>query len=186
MKPLRWSGIRSGSPSDPFAHPNSAARGDGADPDGADPVRPVRSHLYSRIPSPQRVVMARIRLNFCWAFGYNLLGVPLATGIFYPAFGLSLPPMFAGGAMALSSVPAASPPCRLPTLPPPHPAPRVPFSYHDRRLPTAPPSSPIITQWPLHPFLNLAGVRHLLLTPSALLPPTKEVCAIQHAGFQHT
>ena len=48
--------------------------------------------------------MSRIRLNFCWAFGYNLLGVPLAAGLLYPPFGLELPPMFAGAAMALSSV----------------------------------------------------------------------------------
>lgn len=51
-----------------------------------------------------RCVIARIRLNFAWAMGYNLLGIPLAAGVFYPAFMLRLPPMFAGLAMALSSV----------------------------------------------------------------------------------
>jgi len=51
-----------------------------------------------------RAVLARIRLNFCWAMGYNLIGIPLAAGVFYPAFMLRLPPMFAGLAMAASSV----------------------------------------------------------------------------------
>ncbi|KAJ1632246.1 HAD-like domain-containing protein [Pavlovales sp. CCMP2436] len=51
-----------------------------------------------------RAVIARIRLNFAWAMGYNLLGIPLAAGLFYPAFMLRLPPMFAGLAMAASSV----------------------------------------------------------------------------------
>jgi len=48
-------------------------------------------------------VMSRIRLNFIWAFGYNVVGLPLAAGVFYPGWRLHLPPMFAGAAMALSS-----------------------------------------------------------------------------------
>ena len=51
-----------------------------------------------------QAVMRRIRLNFIWAFGYNLIGLPVAAGVFYPSFGVQLPPMFAGLAMALSSV----------------------------------------------------------------------------------
>ena len=50
-----------------------------------------------------RAVIRRIRLNFVWAFAYNMLGVPLAAGVFYPHWGWHLPPMFAGAAMALSS-----------------------------------------------------------------------------------
>ncbi|MBI4801778.1 MAG: heavy metal translocating P-type ATPase [Elusimicrobia bacterium] len=42
--------------------------------------------------------------NLLWAFGYNLILIPLAAGALYPAFGLLIPPYFAGGAMALSSV----------------------------------------------------------------------------------
>jgi len=57
---------------------------------------PVSLHL-------SKVVMRRIRLNFVWAFGYNIVGIPLAAGVFYPGFGIQLPPMFAGAAMALSS-----------------------------------------------------------------------------------
>ena len=51
-----------------------------------------------------RVVMRRIRLNFCWAFGYNIVGIPLAAGALYPALYIQFPPMFAGAAMTLSSV----------------------------------------------------------------------------------
>jgi len=46
----------------------------------------------------------RIRINFCWAFVYNILGIPLAAGVFYPLLFLDLPPMFAGLAMAFSSI----------------------------------------------------------------------------------
>ena len=51
-----------------------------------------------------RVVMRRIRINFGWAFGYNIAMVPFAAGVFYPLMQVQLPPMFAGLAMALSSV----------------------------------------------------------------------------------
>ena len=51
-----------------------------------------------------RVVMRRIRLNFFWAFTYNCIGIPLAAGILYPGLHIQFPPMFAGAAMALSSV----------------------------------------------------------------------------------
>lgn len=49
-------------------------------------------------------VLANIRENLAWAFGYNALLIPLAAGALYPAFGVSLSPMIAAGAMALSSV----------------------------------------------------------------------------------
>jgi Cu+-exporting ATPase len=51
-----------------------------------------------------RATMRNIRQNLAWAFGYNLLGVPLAAGLLYPFFGLLLSPMVAGAAMSLSSV----------------------------------------------------------------------------------
>jgi Cu+-exporting ATPase len=49
-------------------------------------------------------VMGNIRQNLVFAFLYNVLGIPIAAGILYPAFGLLLDPMIAGGAMSLSSV----------------------------------------------------------------------------------
>ena len=51
-----------------------------------------------------RATMRNIRQNLTFAFGYNALGIPLAAGILYPAFGLLLSPMFAGAAMAMSSI----------------------------------------------------------------------------------
>jgi Cu+-exporting ATPase len=48
--------------------------------------------------------MANIRQNLFFAFVYNALGIPVAAGVLYPAFGLLLSPMIAAAAMALSSV----------------------------------------------------------------------------------
>ncbi len=51
-----------------------------------------------------RPTMRNIRQNLALAFVYNLLGVPLAAGVLYPAFGLLLSPIVAAAAMSLSSV----------------------------------------------------------------------------------
>jgi len=45
-----------------------------------------------------------IRQNLFWAFAYNVAGIPLAAGLFYPAFGWLLSPVYAGIAMSLSSI----------------------------------------------------------------------------------
>lgn len=51
-----------------------------------------------------KATIANIRQNLVWAFGYNVLLIPVAAGALYPAFGVLLSPMVAGAAMALSSV----------------------------------------------------------------------------------
>ncbi len=51
-----------------------------------------------------KATMANIRQNLGWAFGYNAVLIPVAAGALYPAFGILLSPVFAGLAMALSSV----------------------------------------------------------------------------------
>jgi P-type Cu+ transporter len=51
-----------------------------------------------------RATMSNIRQNLFFAFVYNTLGVPVAAGVLYPAFGLLLSPMIAAAAMSLSSV----------------------------------------------------------------------------------
>jgi Cu+-exporting ATPase len=51
-----------------------------------------------------RATMANIRENLFFAFFYNAVGVPIAAGVLYPAFGILLSPVVAGAAMALSSV----------------------------------------------------------------------------------
>jgi Cu+-exporting ATPase len=51
-----------------------------------------------------RRTLAKIKQNLFWAFFYNAVGIPIAAGALYPAFGIVLKPEFAGLAMALSSV----------------------------------------------------------------------------------
>ncbi len=51
-----------------------------------------------------RATMGNIRQNLFWAFAYNTALIPVAAGALYPAWGVLLSPMFAAGAMAMSSV----------------------------------------------------------------------------------
>ena len=51
-----------------------------------------------------RRTMATMKQNLFWAFAYNVIGIPVAAGALYPAFGLMLSPVLASGAMAFSSV----------------------------------------------------------------------------------
>ncbi|XP_041027677.1 copper-transporting ATPase RAN1-like isoform X1 [Juglans microcarpa x Juglans regia] len=51
-----------------------------------------------------RKTFARIRLNYMFAMGYNVVAIPIAAGVFFPSLGIMLPPWAAGACMALSSV----------------------------------------------------------------------------------
>lgn len=55
-----------------------------------------------------KITMRGIKQNLFWAFIYNIVGIPLAAGVFYPVFGWLLNPVFAGFAMAMSSVSVVS------------------------------------------------------------------------------
>lgn len=55
-----------------------------------------------------KITMRGIKQNLFWAFIYNIVGIPLAAGALYPAFGWLLNPVFAGFAMAMSSVSVVS------------------------------------------------------------------------------
>ena len=63
-----------------------------------------------------RATMRNIRQNLVLAFVYNVLGIPLAAGALYPAFGLLLSPIVAAAAMSLSSVSVVGNALRLRTL----------------------------------------------------------------------
>jgi P-type Cu+ transporter len=65
-----------------------------------------------------RATMRNIRQNLLLAFVYNVLGVPLAAGVLYPAFGLLLDPVVAAAAMSLSSVSVIGNALRLKLLKP--------------------------------------------------------------------
>jgi Cu+-exporting ATPase len=60
-----------------------------------------------------RATMRNIRQNLFWAFGYNVILIPIAMGVLYPVTGMLLDPIFAAAAMALSSVTVVSNALRL-------------------------------------------------------------------------
>ena len=72
--------------------------------DAADVVL-MKSNLLD-VPAAirlSRATLRNIRENLFWAFFYNVIGIPLAAGVWYPLFGLKLNPMFGAAAMSLSS-----------------------------------------------------------------------------------
>ena len=66
----------------------------------------IRSDLLDAVNAIRlsRAVIRNIKENLFWAFIYNIIGIPLAAGLLYPAFGLKLSPMVGAAAMSLSSV----------------------------------------------------------------------------------
>ncbi len=66
-----------------------------------------------------QATIRNIRQNLVWAFGYNVVLIPLAAGVFQPAFGISLSPILSGLAMAFSSVSVVTNALRLRRFAPP-------------------------------------------------------------------
>jgi heavy metal translocating P-type ATPase len=66
----------------------------------------VRNSLLDAVTAIKlgKAVIRNIRQNLFWALLYNTIGIPVAAGVFYAAFGWSLNPMFAAAAMSLSSL----------------------------------------------------------------------------------
>jgi Cu+-exporting ATPase len=83
------------------------AMGAGADvaADAAD-ITLLRDDLHALADALglSRRTMGTMRQNLFWAFIYNVIGIPVAAGVLYPAFGLLLSPILASAAMAFSSV----------------------------------------------------------------------------------
>ena len=75
----------------------------------------MKSDLYdvATAVTLSRAVMRNIRQNLFWAFIYNIIGIPIAAGVFFPLFGWLLNPMIAAAAMSLSSVSVVSNALRL-------------------------------------------------------------------------
>ncbi len=73
--------------------------------DAADVVL-MRSDLLDAVTTLRlsKAVMINIKQNLFWAFFYNVIGIPLAAGVFYGVLGWKLNPMFAAAAMSFSSV----------------------------------------------------------------------------------
>ncbi|MDU1642022.1 heavy metal translocating P-type ATPase [Peptoniphilus harei] len=66
----------------------------------------MRSNLLDVVSALElsKATIKNIKQNLFWAFFYNTIGIPLAAGLLFPAFGIKLSPMFAALAMSLSSV----------------------------------------------------------------------------------
>ena len=66
----------------------------------------VRNDLLDAVRAIKlsKAVIKNIKENLFWAFFYNSIGIPLAAGFLYPAFGLKLSPMFGAAAMSMSSI----------------------------------------------------------------------------------
>ena len=62
-----------------------------------------------------QATMTTMRQNLFWAFAYNVVGIPVAAGVLYPAFGILLSPVLASAAMAFSSVSVVTNSLRLRT-----------------------------------------------------------------------
>ncbi len=60
--------------------------------------------LIPKLVVLSKATLKNIRQNLVWAFGYNIVLIPVAMGVLYPWFGITINPILAGGAMALSSL----------------------------------------------------------------------------------
>ncbi|MFA6515150.1 MAG: heavy metal translocating P-type ATPase [Candidatus Paceibacterota bacterium] len=72
-------------------------------------------HKISQAIDLSKATMRTIKQNLFWAFIYNIIGIPIAAGLLYPIWGIVLNPIFAGMAMALSSVSVVGNSLRLKT-----------------------------------------------------------------------
>lgn len=103
----------------------------------------MRSDLLDAVSAVRlsKAVIKNIKENLFWAFFYNVIAIPLAAGLFYPAYGLKLNPMIGAAAMSLSSVCVVMNALRLRFFKPNHSAGTV-----SRETPHETPNTPISEQ----------------------------------------
>ena len=103
----------------------------------------MRSDLLDAVSAVRlsKAVIKNIKENLFWAFFYNVIAIPLAAGLFYPAYGLKLNPMIGAAAMSLSSVCVVLNALRLRFFKPNHSAGTV-----SREIPRETPNTPISEQ----------------------------------------
>ena len=103
----------------------------------------MRSDLLDAVSAVRlsKAVIKNIKENLFWAFFYNVIAIPLAAGLFYPAYGLKLNPMIGAAAMSLSSVCVVLNALRLRFFKPNHSAGTV-----SRETPHETPNTPISEQ----------------------------------------
>lgn len=91
--------------------------------DSADMVL-MKSSLYDVVTAIElsRAVIRNIKMNLFWAFFYNILGIPVAAGLLYPLWQITLSPMIGSAAMSLSSVCVVTNALRLRSFKPKHTA----------------------------------------------------------------
>ncbi|HEY2861672.1 MAG TPA: heavy metal translocating P-type ATPase [Terracidiphilus sp.] len=114
IRALQQSGLRVGMVGDGINDAGALAQADAgfAMGTGADLAQEAGDVLLLRatpaaIPAALDLARATLRVmrqNLAWAMGYNLLGIPLAAGLLYPAFHILLSPWIAAAAMAFSSI----------------------------------------------------------------------------------
>ena len=96
------------------------AMGDGTDVAMSSAQVTLLKGDLTRVLEARRIseeTVANMRQNLAFAFLYNAIGIPLAAGVLYPAFGLLLSPMIAALAMSLSSVSVVANALRLARVP---------------------------------------------------------------------
>lgn len=103
----------------------------------------MRSDLLDAVSAVRlsKAVIKNIKENLFWAFFYNVIAIPLAAGLFYPAYGLKLNPMIGAAAMSLSSVCVVMNALRLRFFKPNHSTGTV-----SRETPRETPNTPISEQ----------------------------------------
>lgn len=103
----------------------------------------MRSDLLDAVSAVRlsKAVIKNIKENLFWAFFYNVIAIPLAAGLFYPAYGLKLNPIIGAAAMSLSSVCVVLNALRLRFFKPNHSAGTV-----SRETPRETPNTPISEQ----------------------------------------